>query len=576
MSDGDVPTKKSKAEGSPPAKKKKGMALYTKILIGMAVGVGLGLLFGPNSFLLPQSGVTLTPAAQIVLEKGGETVAPWSGGVRMARIVEEADDGQWLKVQWTLTAPDLLKARKGKPDSAPASLTADGNPAQVGAVLKGWVKNDPGAATRYAPIGQTIVDWTEWIGLLFLAMIKMVVVPLVFLSLVVGVASLGDFRKLGRLGGRTIGYFLGTTLMALTIGVLLANIFQPGRVLSAEDKARMLASYSSGAGDKITSAANAPSFVDQLISIVPTNPVNALASGDMLQVIFFALMLGIALTFLKNNRAQLVVDVFDRLNEAVVMLVHMAMYIAPFGVAALLFKVVGSTGLSVLFALGYYALVVLLGLGLHVAITYGLTIRFGARLPVIKFLGAIKEALLVAFSTSSSSATLPVTKECCEDNLNVSPGVTSFVLPLGATVNMDGTALYQGVAAIFIAQIYLPESGPGALTIMDQVTIVGSATLASVGAAGVPGAGMITLALVLTAVGIPVEGIALILGVDRILDMFRTATNVAGDSTATAFMARLEGEDLRIMSDEEDAANPDAGFEGRLAAGPHPVPTDHE
>lgn len=565
------------APAAPPRKKKKkGMPLYTKILIGMAVGVVLGLLVGPNSFLLPQTGVSLTPSAKIMTEKGGEMVAPWSGGVRMARIVEESAEGDWVRVEWSLSAADLLKAKKAAPASAPASMTADGKAPTVGTVITGWVELTPAAGNRYSPIGQGIVDYTEWIGRLFLAMIKMVVVPLVFLSLVVGVASLGDFRKLGRLGGRTIGFFMGTTVMALTIGVVLANVLKPGLVLSAEDKARMLASYSSGAGDKIGNAANAPSFVDQLISIVPTNPINALASGEMLQVIFFALMLGIALTFLKNNRAQLVVDVFDRLNDAVVMLVHIAMFLAPFGVAALLFKVVGSTGLSVLLALGYYAIVVMIGLLLHVAITYGIAIHFGAKLPVLQFLSAIKEALLVAFSTSSSSATLPVTKECCEQNLNVSPGVTSFVLPLGATVNMDGTALYQGVAAIFIAQIYMPESGPGALTIMDQVTIVGSATLASIGAAGVPGAGMITLALVLTAVGIPVEGIALILGVDRILDMFRTATNVAGDSTATAFMARLEGEDLRIMSDEEDALNPDAGFEGRLDAGPHPVPTEHE
>jgi Na+/H+-dicarboxylate symporter len=187
----------------------------------------------------------------------------------------------------------------------------------------------------------------------------------------------------------------------------------------------------------------------------------------------------------------------------------------------------------------------------------------------LAFLGAIKEALVVAFSTSSSSATLPVTMECCEDNLNISSETTSFVLPLGATVNMDGTALYQGVAAIFIAQIYGMD-----LTLGDQVTIVVSATLASVGAAGVPGAGMITLAMVLTAIGVPTEGLALILGVDRILDMFRTATNVVGDSTAAALMARLEGEDLRIMSDKEDAGNPDKGFEGRLSGGQSSVQID--
>jgi Na+/H+-dicarboxylate symporter len=321
----------------------------------------------------------------------------------------------------------------------------------------------------------------------------------------------------------------------------------------------------------VANAAAAPSFTDQIVSIVPSNPFGALAGGDMLQVIFFAMMLGIALTFLKDDRASLVVEVFDRLNDAMVMLVHIAMKLAPIGVGALLFKVVGNTGLSVLMALGVYALVVVAGLLSHLFITYGLTVRFGTKLRFLPFLGAIKEALVMAFSTSSSSATLPVTKGCCEDNLNVNAETTSFVLPLGATVNMDGTALYQGVAAIFIAQIYGMDLSMG-----DQVTIVVSATLASVGAAGVPGAGMITLAMVLTAIGVPTEGLALILGVDRILDMFRTATNVVGDSTATVLMASLEGEQLRIMSDDEDSANPDKGFEGRLEHGQSSVEADQQ
>ena len=233
--------------------------------------------------------------------------------------------------------------------------------------------------------------------------------------------------------------------------------------------------------------------------------------------------------------------------------------------------VVGSTGLSVLLALAVYGIVVVVGLLIHLFGVYGTVIRLGAKLPLFAFLGAIKEALLVAFSTSSSSATLPVTMEACEDNVNCSNKITSFVLPLGATVNMDGTALYQGVAAIFIAQIYGMD-----LSVGDQATIVVSATLASVGAAGVPGAGMITLAMVLTSIGVPTEGLALILGVDRLLDMFRTMTNVVGDSAATVFMARLEGEDLRIMSDVEDALNPKKGFENRLDQAPQAVPVESE
>ncbi len=571
MSEGTAAKQDSKLEGSgeqgSSGSGKKGMPLYTKILLGMAVGVVLGLLIGPNSSLLPKTGAALSSKAVVYQTSSTEAdkLQTLAMGVKEASIVEEIPaEGEkpgLLKVEWKLTPAMLLKQKAKKVKGA--------EEAEAGSVISGWVKDQPEQVQRYAPLGRGLIDWTEWIGRLFLALIKMVVVPLVFFSLVVGVASLGDFRKLGRLGGRTIGFFTGTTVVALVFGVGLANIIQPGHLLSAEDRALLLSSYEEGAGGAVANAADAPSFVDQLISIVPTNPIGALAKGEMLQVIFFALMLGIALTFLKDGRSKLVVDLFDRLNEAMVMLVHIAMKLAPFGVAALLFKVVGSTGISVLFALAVYGVVVLLGLGLHMVITYGLVVKFGAKLPFLGFIGAIKEAMLVAFSTSSSSATLPVTKECCESNLKVSPEVSSFVLPLGATVNMDGTALYQGVAAIFIAQIYGMD-----LTLADQATIVGSATLASVGAAGVPGAGMITLALVLTAIGVPTEGLALVLGVDRLLDMFRTATNVVGDSTATAFMARLEGEKIGIVTDAEDMSNPELGFEGRLDGGPHSVDPD--
>ena len=456
------------------------MPLHTKILIGMAVGIVLGLLVGPNSMVLPGEGA-------------------FSGEV----------------------------------------------------------------------LGQRLIDWTEWIGQLFLRLIKMVVVPLVFFSLVVGVASLGDFRKLGRIGGRTLGFFLCTTVAALVIGLTLANLVGPGKLVGEEDRAFLLSSYQDSAAAKIDSAAEAPSFTEQLVGMVPTNPLSALAEGNMLQIITFALLLGIALTFLPGDRAKSVVDLFDRLNDAMVILVHMAMALAPYGVAALLFKVVGTTGISVLLALGAYTLVVVVGLLLHLTLVYGSVIRFAVKLSFVRFLGALKEPLLVAFSTSSSSATLPVTKEACEQNVRVSPQMTSFVLPLGATVNMDGTALYQGVAAVFIAQIYGMQ-----LSLTDQLQVVLSATLASIGAAGVPGAGMITLVLVLTTIGVPAEGVALILGVDRLLDMFRTAVNVTGDSTATCLMAKLEGENLRILTDAEDQADPAHGFEGRLEDGPHPVSTE--
>ena len=538
------------------------MQLYTKILIGMFVGVVFGLLVGPNSTLLPNDGVILAKSAEVMTAAGGSTTVAMAKGLKTARVV--GAQGDWLQVRWTVDANHLLRLKVAGVEQAMRPNVAKEH--------TGWVLDKEPEVRRYAPIGQNLVDWTEWIGRLFLSMIKMVVVPLVFFSLVVGIASLGDVRKLGRMGGRTLAFFMGTTVVALVIGVGLANLIKPGKMVSAKDSAVLMSSFQGEATSKVVNAAEAPSFADQIIGIVPSNPLAALVSGDMLQVIFFAVMLGIALTFMAEGRAKLVVDVFDRLNDAMVMLVHIAMKLAPYGVGALLFKVVGNTGISVLIALGVYGLVVLAGLLIHLSLTYGLVVRLGAKLPFLGFLGAIKEALLVAFSTSSSSATLPITKGCCEDNLGVSPGTSSFVLPLGATVNMDGTALYQGVAAIFIAQVYGMDLG-----LTEQATIVLSATLASVGAAGVPGAGMITLAMVLTSIGVPTEGLALILGVDRLLDMFRTATNVVGDSTAAVLMARLEGENLRIMSDAEDAADPSKGFEGRLDHGAHSVrPEDAE
>ena len=531
------------------------MQLYTKILIGMVVGVIAGLLVGPNSSLLPQDGVYIGELEVREATTGGDisdSVHPLSVGISEARLGSsdtlKFQGLDWVKVNWTLTGSDRLRLQT---DSVEAS---------------GWVSTDAPAYRTFAPVGVALVDSTVWIGRLFLQLIKMVVVPLVFCSLVVGLTSLGDFRKLGRIGVRTVLVFTSTTVVALTIGVSLANLVKPGDLVSAEDKALLLSSYQGKAGSVVEGAAAAPTLGEQIVGIVPTNPARAMADGQMLQIIFFAVMLGVALTLLDKARAKPVVDVLDGVNQAMVMVVHIVMKLAPVGVATLLFEVVGTTGLSVLLAVTAYGGVVVVGLFAHLSITYASIIRFGVRLPFLAFIRAIKEAMLVAFSTSSSSATLPVTMECCEDKLKVSPSVSSFVLPLGATVNMDGTALYQGVAAIFIAQIYGLD-----LTIADQVTIVGTATLASIGAAGVPGAGMVTLAMVLTAINVPAEGIALVIGVDRLLDMFRTMVNVVGDSTVTAWMARLEGDELGIVSDDEDAGNPRSGFEGRLEREPQVI-----
>ncbi|MEM1022548.1 MAG: dicarboxylate/amino acid:cation symporter [Myxococcota bacterium] len=525
------------------------LQLYTKILIGMGLGGVLGLLFGPTGALMPEDAVRFAKGDVRQTPESSAAVVPLAAEARSAPVIEHREG--WAKVEIRLKPRSLVRLRTEGVEGA--------DEARAGQRVDGWVSTQAQTVRAFSHWGQLAVDWTEWIGALFLALIKMVVVPLVFFSLIVGVASLGDVRKLGRLGVRTLGFFTLTTVVALTIGVTLTNVLEPGKLLAEDDRAALLASYEGAASSTMSRAAVAPSLMDQIVGIVPTNPIASLAAGEMLQVIFFALMLGIALTLLPEERSRPMVQMVDTANEAMVMLVHIAMKLAPVGVAALIFKVIGSTGLSVLVALGAYAMTVMLGLIFHVALTYASVVRFGGGLKVLEFLRGLRPAMLLAFSTSSSSATLPVTKECVEDNLGVPPSVSSFVLPLGATVNMDGTALYQGVAAIFIAQIY----GLG-LDLSQQLTIITSATLASVGAAGVPGAGLVTLAMVLTTVGIPAEGLALILGVDRLLDMMRTTTNVVGDSTGTVFIAKLEGARLGLTSAEEDFARADQGFENRV------------
>jgi proton glutamate symport protein len=410
----------------------------------------------------------------------------------------------------------------------------------VGVVL-GLLVGPRSALLPDPSVGQLLIDGTEWIGRLFLAAIRMVVVPLVFCSLAVGVASLGDPRRLGRIGGRTLLLFLVTVVLAVSIGLGLTNLLRPGDLMDEADRARLLATYAEDAAAAAGGAVAAPSLLDQLVGMVPVNPVAALADGDMLQIIVFAVLVGTALTMLPVERSRPVLAVLDGANEVMVVLVGLAMQLAPFGVAAILFQVVGTTGWSVLVALSAYAAIVIVGLLLQLFVVYGSLVRFVAGLPFVRFLRTLRPVILVAFGTSSSNATLPVTMRSVEEDLGVSRQVASFVLPLGATVNMDGTALYQGVATVFVAQIYGMD-----LSVVDQLTIVVMATLASVGAAGVPGAGMITLTMVLTAVGVPIEGLALVLGVDRLLDMFRTAVNVLGDCVASAVVARLEGETLRV------------------------------
>ena len=289
-------------------------------------------------------------------------------------------------------------------------------------------------------------------------------------------------------------------------------------------------------------------MTDTLLGIIPTNPIAALAEGNMLQIIFFAILFGLALTLIpKKSHRESVLVFFDGISEAMIQIVHLVMRLAPIGVLALMAAAVGQFGIEVLRVLALYTACVVVGLIVHVTLVYSTAVRWLAKVPVRRFFAGIRPAQLVAFSTSSSSAALPVTMDRTVTKLGVSEQVAAFVLPLGATVNMDGTALYQGVAAMFIAQVYGFELGIG-----GQLTIVLMATVASIGAAGVPGVGLITLAMVLEQLGLPLEGIALILGVDRIIDMLRTATNVTGDASAAVVVAASEGQ-IWYDEDGEDA-----------------------
>lgn len=363
--------------------------------------------------------------------------------------------------------------------------------------------------------------WVAPFGKLFINLIKMIIVPVVLSSLIVGSASLGDVKKLGRIGVRTIVYYLMTTAVAVAIGIFLGVVMDTGRGLSIPVDAKVA-----------TKAA--PPLSDVLINMVPTNPIEAMVKADMLQIIVFAIFVGVGIT-LVGEKAKPVEKFFDGLAEVTYKIVGAIMELAPYGVFALILPVVAANGPKVLIPLAKVIGAVYIGCLLHMAITYSTAVSVLAKMNPLKFFKGIFPAQLIAFSTCSSSATLPVNMKCSQENLGVSKDISSFVLPLGATINMDGTALYQGVCAIFVAQIYGID-----LTFSQMLTIVLTGTLASVGTAGVPGAGLIMLTMVLQSVNLPLEGVALIAGIDRILDMIRTTVNITGDSSCAVIMQHCE------------------------------------
>ena len=390
-------------------------------------------------------------------------------------------------------------------------------------------------------------NWIAPFGTIFISLLKLIAVPLVFASLVTGVASLSDTKKLSRIGGKTILIYLSTTIVSVFIGLLLVNSLQPGSQIPEQMKIELQETYKKNLESKTDNAEKVKKRgpLKPFIDMVPSNIVSSASNNrNMLQIVFVAILVGIGLIQIPKQKTKEFLGFFEGLNEVVLKIIDMIMLMAPLGVFALIAqtinKVVGdnvSQVVELLGALGFYMFTLTLGLLLHVAITYLSLLKIYTKMPIQTFFKGISPAQLLAFSTSSSGATLPITMERCEEELGVSEEVSSFVLPLGATINMDGTAQYQAVAAVFISQALGME-----LTLSDQVTIVLTTVLASIGTAAVPAAGIIMLIIILESVGVPSAGVALILGVDRILDMLRTVTNVTGDASVAVAVASSEGE----------------------------------
>lgn len=422
-------------------------------------------------------------------------------------------------------------------------------------LILGFVFGIAGAGMGW---GEFTRNWIAPFGTVFINLLKLIAVPLVVASLVTGVASLSDVRKLSRIGGKTIAIYLITTAISVSLGLIIVNTLRPGHQVPSDMREELQAAYGEDAtlGAELAERAKQRGPLALLEEIVPENFFGAASDNrNMLQIVFVSILLGIGLIQVSREKAQPLLDFFESLTSVVIRMVDMIMLMAPLGVFALISGTIAAIAhdnlwqvLQLIGALGYYCVAVVLGLSLQTFVTYPLMLKLFTKMPITTFFRGIAPAQLVAFSTSSSGATLPVTMERCREKLGVSDEVTSFVIPLGATINMDGTGLYQAVAAVFIAQTL----GLG-LELNAQLTIVLTAVLASIGTAAVPGAGIIMLVIILEAVGVPSAGIALILGVDRILDMLRTVTNVTGDAAVAVVVAASENQ-LREpnLSEEPD------------------------
>ncbi|MEZ6241418.1 MAG: dicarboxylate/amino acid:cation symporter [Phycisphaerales bacterium] len=468
------------------------LALHWRIIVGLALGVLVGLA------------INVTWDAGTWRAIGVDDAKAWLAGAPPASVPEGADLDQLSEADRAAQYPN-----------AEAGLAAEG---------ARWLRK---------------LNW--FVGRLFIRGLMFIAVPIVLFSLIVGASSLNDLAKLSRIGLKTISIYLLTTAIAISVGLVFANVARPGSFVSEATRDGLVARFGVEAEGKVE-AAHAPDVWQTVLDIVPTNPFEALAQGKMLQVVCAALLVGVCLTLIPKEKSAPVIAFFDAMTDVVIKIVNLVLLLAPFAVFALIVSQIADLGLDVLKALGVYSLVVVAGLATMILAVYPIGFRLIGKVGFARFYKAISPAQLLAFSSASSSATLPVTIECCEQRLGVKEEVASFVLPIGATVNMDGTALYQGVAAVFIAQLYGLD-----LSLTQQLTIVLTATLASIGTAGVPGVGMIMLVIVLQSVGLPLAGIAVILGVDRILDMCRTVCNITGDCMVCALVA---GSENAIESEE--------------------------
>lgn len=402
-----------------------------------------------------------------------------------------------------------------------------------------------GIVAPFAGLQQFTADFIKPVGTIFIRLLQLVAIPLVVASLLVGIGKLGDIGKLSRIGGKTLGIFIITTTLAISMGLISVNLINPGNALSETTRSRLMASYSQNAETREQAAGQVleEGPLAPVVNLVPANMVDAASSNtNMLQVLVVTVLFGVAMLQIPFQQTRPLFDFFDSLNDVIMKLIDYIMLMAPYGafalIAAIMVELAGEDPmetLRILNALGLYSLAVVAGLIAHLVLVYSFIVKYMGKTSFLYFLKQMRPAFLVAFSTSSSNATLPVTMDCVTNKLKVKEEISSFVLPLGATVNMDGTSLYQAVAAVFIAQALGLD-----LNFSAQLTIIITATLASIGTAGVPGAGIVMLVIVLKAVDVPVEGIALILGVDRILDMIRTVVNISGDAAVSLAMNQME------------------------------------